>query len=192
LRIDAGSTGRYHQSGCSLARVAATVKASVESEGDDMTQDRNAFRDPQHIPLWSLLLLLGGRLGTDVAVAENIALGKPYEWSTPPRYGECSDKGDTTQLTDGISKGGSWHEKSTVGSGGPLQDRSKWYSHRFETAALGMRGRYVRLVFQAEERYFFLDEWSWPRLSLQVGLPNQRSRRRTQVDGPKGTISIPR
>ena len=164
----------------------------------------------------ALLLLLVGRIGAGVAIAENIALGKPYEWSTPPRYGQCADEADTIQLTDGISKDANWTEKYTVGwvhqgrvvltidlgsvqpigrvafvaaggghadvffpavtvvmtsdngetwhvggavgSGGLLQDRSKAYPHRFETQEIGTPARYVRLVFQAEERYLFLDE----------------------------------
>ena len=164
----------------------------------------------------ALLLLLVGHFGAGVAIAENIALGKPYEWSTPPRYGQCMDEGDKTQLTDGISDRVNWTEKPTVGwvhkgrvtvtidlgderpigrvafvaaggghadvffpavtavltstdgqtwhlgaalgSGGLVQDRSRAYPHRFQTAGLKTRARYVRLVFQAEERYLFLDE----------------------------------
>ncbi|HJN15282.1 MAG TPA: discoidin domain-containing protein, partial [Armatimonadota bacterium] len=162
-----------------------------------------------------VLLLIG--LGCPrEAVAENIALGKPYEWSTPPRYGTCTDDGDTTQLTDGITSGADWGIASTVGwvhqgrvevtidlgspqpidrvafvaagggladvffpavaavltsddgdawyvagavgSGALVQDRSKSYARTFETGSLAASGRYVRLVFQAEERYLFLDE----------------------------------
>ena len=177
---------------------------------------RDAYGKRRLVPLCALLLFFGGRYGTTDAVAANIARGKPYEWSTPPRYGQCTDDGDTTQLTDGVSKsadwtvastvgwvhkgrvavtidlgrvqpvgrvafvaagggladvffpavtailvgddGQTWHVGAAVGSGGLLQDRSKSYSHRFETAGLQARGRYVRLVFQAEERYLFIDE----------------------------------
>gem|GEM_PF-2915060 len=148
--------------------------------------------------------------------AVNLALGKPYQWSVPPRYAQCMDAGDTTQLTDGVSADANWTVPSTVGwvhqgrvsvtidlgevhplgrvaftaaggghadvffpavtavlastdadawylraavgSGALVQDRSRWYAHRFETAPLSCRARYVRLVFQAEERYLFIDE----------------------------------
>jgi len=160
-----------------------------------------------------LLPVAGGPLG---AAGENIALGRPYEWSTPPRYHQCADGGDATQLTDGISEGANWslpstvgwvhqgrvevtidlgspqpiervafvaagggfadvffpavtailtsddgeawHLAAAVGSGALVQDRTQSYAHTFETAELATRGRYVRLVFQAEERYLFLDE----------------------------------
>ena len=39
--------------------------------------------------------------GTATAAGENIALNKPYGFSTPPNYSYCTDPGDTTQLTDG-------------------------------------------------------------------------------------------
>ena len=46
----------------------------------------------------------------------NIALGKPYTLSMPPKYKFCADPGDTTQLTDGeYSVGYFWVQKSTVG-----------------------------------------------------------------------------
>ena len=181
-----------------------------------MRQYHSAFRGLGLIQLSGLLLLFGFRAGTGIAVAANVALGRQYEWSTPPRYGQCQDDGDATQLTDGISADANWTVPSTVGwvhqgrvtvtidlgsvlpigrvafvasggghadvffpaltavltgddgqtwylggavgSGGLVQDRSKWYAHRFETDALQTHGRYVRLVFQAEERYLFVDE----------------------------------
>ena len=46
----------------------------------------------------------------------NIALGKPYIFSSKPNYNLCSDDGDATQLTDGLyTKGYFWTQKSTVG-----------------------------------------------------------------------------
>ena len=50
------------------------------------------------------------------AAGKNIALGKPYTFSSKPNYNLCSDDGDATQLTDGIyTKGYFWTQKSTVG-----------------------------------------------------------------------------
>ncbi len=167
-------------------------------------------------PLSVGLVLAVGGLGLEAVLADNIALGKPYKWSTPPRYGGCADEGDTRQLTDGASYSADWTVESTVGwvhqgrveviidlgsvqpigrvvfvaagggladvffpavtavltsedgeawylagaigSGALVQDRTKEYSHSFETTELRARGRYVRLVYQAEERYLFLDE----------------------------------
>ena len=167
-------------------------------------------------PLRRLLLCTASWLVAGAAVAENVAVGKPYEWSTPPGYGLCTDEGDATQLTDGISKdanwtvastvgwvhkgrvtvtvdlgsaqpigrvafvaaggghadvffpavtvvlisseGETWHPAGAIGSGTLTQDRSRAYAHRFETGDLRIRGRYVRFVFQAEERFLFLDE----------------------------------
>ena len=49
---------------------------------------------------------------------ENIALKKPYTFSSRPGYGHCTDPGDKTQLTDGIyTQGYFWTQKSTVGWG---------------------------------------------------------------------------
>ena len=62
----------------------------------------------------------------------------------------------TVVLTSADGK--SWYAAGAVGSGTRVQDRSKSYSHVFETKDLNRKGRYVRLVFQAEERYLFLDE----------------------------------
>ena len=51
-----------------------------------------------------------------LAVPENIALNKPYTWSSPPNYALCTDPGDKTQLTDGVySEGRFWSQKETVG-----------------------------------------------------------------------------
>ncbi|MBQ7651090.1 MAG: hypothetical protein IJS15_09030 [Victivallales bacterium] len=46
----------------------------------------------------------------------NIALGKPYTFSSKPNYKLCKDDGDAAQLTDGLyTKGYFWTQKSTVG-----------------------------------------------------------------------------
>ena len=37
---------------------------------------------------------------------DNIALHCPYTWSTAPTYSGCTDAGDVTQLTDGVTVGG--------------------------------------------------------------------------------------
>ena len=51
-----------------------------------------------------------------VPKGENVALKKPYTFSTPPSYALCRDPGDRTQLTDGeYTKGYFWTQKSTVG-----------------------------------------------------------------------------
>ena len=50
------------------------------------------------------------------AKRKNIALGKPYTFSSKPNYNLCSDDGDVAQVTDGIyTKGYFWTQKSTVG-----------------------------------------------------------------------------
>jgi len=54
--------------------------------------------------------------------------------------------------------GDAWFPFGAVGSGALLQDRSKAYPHKFEAGGGNARGRYVRLVFQTEERYLFMDE----------------------------------
>ena len=47
---------------------------------------------------------------------KNIALGRPYKFSSKPNYNLCMDDGDATQLTDGnYTKGYFWTQKSTVG-----------------------------------------------------------------------------
>jgi hypothetical protein len=188
----------------------------------------------------TLLPLLTGHFVTNVALAENIALGKPYEWSTPPRYGQCMDKGDRTQLTDGTSDCANWTDKATVGwvhqgrvtvtidlgkaqpighvafvaaggghadvffpavtavltsrdgqrwhfgaaigSGGLVQDRSRAYGHRFQTAELKTPARYVRLVFQAEERYLFLDEIEVFATATPVATPTDQPLGDDQLD----------
>ena len=50
----------------------------------------------------------------------NIALGKPYTFSTPPQYKHCTDPGDNVQLTDGRHSATNcgrqlWVHKGTVG-----------------------------------------------------------------------------
>lgn len=53
---------------------------------------------------------------TFVAPGKNVALGKKYKFSRSPNYGLCTDKGDVTQLTDGVyTVGYFWTQKSTVG-----------------------------------------------------------------------------
>ena len=48
--------------------------------------------------------------------AENLALGRPCRFQPGPNYSYCTDRGDRTQLTDGIhSKGYFWTQKETVG-----------------------------------------------------------------------------
>ena len=47
---------------------------------------------------------------------ENIASGKPCEFSRPPNYKLCQDRSDRSQLTDGkFTKGHFWTQSSTVG-----------------------------------------------------------------------------
>lgn len=47
---------------------------------------------------------------------ENLALGRPYTWSSAPNYALSTDEGDSTQLTDGRhTVGYFWAQKSTVG-----------------------------------------------------------------------------
>lgn len=68
-----------------------------------------------------LILVVGFCLfcaGAGVLAAGNIALGKPYTWEAAPRYGGCTDDGDTLQLTDGkfsSEPGLIWLQMSTVG-----------------------------------------------------------------------------
>jgi len=51
-------------------------------------------------------------------VGPNLALNKPYTLDPPPSYGLCTDRGDKTQLTDGIyTEGHFWTRMSTVGWG---------------------------------------------------------------------------
>ncbi len=46
----------------------------------------------------------------------NLALGRPYRLRPRPNYSYCTDRGDRTQLTDGIhAKGYFWTQKETVG-----------------------------------------------------------------------------
>ncbi len=46
----------------------------------------------------------------------NIALGRPYRYSSSPRYKHSNDSGDKVQLTDGIySEGTLWMQKSALG-----------------------------------------------------------------------------
>ncbi len=51
----------------------------------------------------------------------NIARGKPYALAPGPGYGYCTDRGDRTDLTDGVyTVGYFWTQKSTVGWGGAM------------------------------------------------------------------------
>ena len=52
---------------------------------------------------------------TQPSADENMALGKPYTFSLPPSYRLCTDAGDVTDLTDGVSKGRLWTNKGLVG-----------------------------------------------------------------------------
>ena len=54
-------------------------------------------------------------------------------------------------------KGRDYRVASAIGSGALIQSGGQ-DSHTFETADLNVRARYVRLAFQTEERYLFLDE----------------------------------
>jgi hypothetical protein len=47
----------------------------------------------------------------------NVALGKTCTFDPAPSYGECSEAGDATDLTDGIYNGCRWRETGTVGWG---------------------------------------------------------------------------
>ena len=70
---------------------------------------------PVSILLCAVLLVPLTSAGIHGAAADNIALGKPYEFSTPPLYGTCADDGDLTQLTDGVSATADWTIPETVG-----------------------------------------------------------------------------
>ena len=69
------------------------------------------------------LILLGLTAGCQalfgqVPKLENVALRKSYELAPGPNYSYCKDRGDGTQLTDGVyaeGKGSLWVQKPTVG-----------------------------------------------------------------------------
>jgi len=47
--------------------------------------------------------------------SKNLARGRSYTFSSPPSYKLTVDSGDATQLTDGVSRGADWRQRSTVG-----------------------------------------------------------------------------
>jgi hypothetical protein len=60
--------------------------------------------------------MTAGVFEATAAPGDNIARGKPYTMKPRPNYKLCLDKGDVTQLTDGVySKDGFWTQKGTVG-----------------------------------------------------------------------------
>jgi hypothetical protein len=68
------------------------------------------------IPL-ALLVAGGAAWLPHAAVASDVALGRPYQWTRPPSYARCTDPGDSIQLTDGSRAGSDyiWLDRRSVG-----------------------------------------------------------------------------
>lgn len=68
-----------------------------------------------------LLSMIGlGLVESRLAQAQsttNVASGRPAAFDPAPKYRHCTDPGDSTQLTDGVSAGSNWLNTSTVGWG---------------------------------------------------------------------------
>jgi hypothetical protein len=95
------------------------------------SRDGDSMTTPSRYSLTSIGLVLAiayqAAMATAVAsgqVGDNLAAGRSYTLWPAPDYGHCTDPGDATQLTDGLSTADYfWTQQGTVGWTSPSYAR---------------------------------------------------------------------